>query len=316
MDSTFIDFLEVEAGGSGPPEPPKTNPTCTNPPSPKPNFNFLATTAANRPWLVVDVIAVPGMQHPLPKHLEKLLAKFDPNNDVTLEDHIKQFMLSLRLMDVQDEDVVFRLFPYTFVAQASTWFFNLAAGFIASWKQFETTFLSQFGDDRTSGVIVLELSRIIFDKKEKFKYFNQIFINLLNHVLEKPTESIQVEFYTTTFPPYIAMFVKARKKRNLAENLLEAIKVEKDMASISSHQGNEENKPSSLEKNRKKSKGILRMNTEKKDKEPMDMESMQRVIKKLTNDIIDLNKNKGEGKKPFKPFNKGQIMLLKSLQFW
>ena len=29
------------------------------------------------------------------------------------------------------------------------------------------------------------------------------------------------------------------------------------------------------------------------------MESMQRVIKKLTNEIIDLKKNKGEGKKPF-----------------
>ena len=31
----------------------------------------------------------------------------------------------------------------------------------------------------------------------------------------------------------------------------------------------------------------------------MDMESMQRVIKQLTNEITDLKKNKGEGKKPF-----------------
>lgn len=41
-----------------------------------------------------------------------------------------------------------------------------------------------------------------------------------------------------------------------------------------------------------------------KDKEPMDMESMQRVIKQLANEIIDLKRNKGEGKKPFKPFLK------------
>ena len=39
----------------------------------------------------------------------------------------------------------------------------------------------------------------------------------------------------------------------------------------------------------------------------MDMASMKRVIKKLTNDIIDLKKNKGEGKKPFKPFMKKRI---------
>ena len=34
------------------------------------------------------------------------------------------------------------------------------------------------------------------------------------------------------------------------------------------------------------------------------MESMQRIIKQITNDIIDLKKNKGEGKRPFNPFMK------------
>ena len=92
---------------------------------------------------------VPNIQHPFPKHPEKLLPKFDPTNAVSPEDNIKQFMLSLRLLDVQHEYVVFRLFPYTFVGQASTWFFSLVAGFVASWQQFETAFLSQFGDDRT-----------------------------------------------------------------------------------------------------------------------------------------------------------------------
>ena len=76
------------------------------------------------------------------------------------------------------------------------------------------------------------------------------------------------------------------------------------MASIYSHQGNEDNNPSSSQKNTNKGKGILRTDTEKKYKEPTDMESMQRVIKQLTNGIIDLKKNKREGKKPFKPFMK------------
>ena len=66
---------------------------------------------ANRPWLGVDTIVVPNAQHPLPKNSEKLLPKFDPDNDVTPKDHIKQFMISLRLMDVQYENVVFILFP-------------------------------------------------------------------------------------------------------------------------------------------------------------------------------------------------------------
>ena len=83
MDSTFYNFPEVEAGGYGPPQPLETNPPCTNPPSPRKNFNFLPNMAVNRPWLAADSIVVPDAQHPLPKHLENLLPKFDPDNDVT-----------------------------------------------------------------------------------------------------------------------------------------------------------------------------------------------------------------------------------------
>ena len=156
--------------------------------------------------------------------------------------------------------MVCKLFLYTFVDKASTWFFSLTAGSIASWQQFETSFLTQFGDDKTSGVLFLEISRIKFEKKDKVKEFNQRFINLLNRILDKPTKLVQVEFYTVALPPLIAMFVKAREKRTLAELFLEDIKVEKYLASISSHQGNEENKPSLSEKSIKKNKGIFKSN--------------------------------------------------------
>ena len=65
-------------------------------------------------------------------------------------------------------------------------------------------------------MLVLELSRMICDKKDKIKDFNQRFINLLNRIPVKPAKSIQLEFYTTALPPSIAMFVKARQKRTLA----------------------------------------------------------------------------------------------------
>ena len=56
-----------------------------------------------------------------------------------------------------------------------------------------------------------------------------------------------------------------------------------------------------------KNKGVPRSDAEKKEKELTDMERMQRVRKQLTNEIIDLKKNKGEGKKPFNPFMKKRI---------
>ena len=51
--------------------------------------------ATNGPWLAADYIVAPGAQHPLPKHPKQLLPKFDLDNKVTPEYHIKQFMLSL-----------------------------------------------------------------------------------------------------------------------------------------------------------------------------------------------------------------------------
>lgn len=98
--------------------------------------------------------------------------------------------------------------------------------------------MTQFRDDKTSQI--LELSRIKINKKEKVKDFNHRFITLLNRILDKPVEVVQIEFYTATLPPPVAMFVNIKEKQTLVEIFQEAIKVEKDLASISSHLGNEE----------------------------------------------------------------------------
>ena len=68
------------------------------------------------------------------------------------------------------------------------------------------------------------------------------------------------------------------------------------MASISSHLRNEENKASTSERNGKKGQTISKSEANKKDKDPTDMESMQQMIKQLMNEIIDMKKNRSEGK--------------------
>jgi hypothetical protein len=78
-----------------------------------------------QPWLDLDVMEVLGALHDIPKHIEKLFPKFDPDMKDSLEYHIKKIMLVVRLMNVQHGDVVCRLFPYTFENKASTWFFSL-----------------------------------------------------------------------------------------------------------------------------------------------------------------------------------------------
>ena len=142
----LFNFLETQVGGPRPPKPPNTNPPVTSIPPPQPNFviNFIigGNMVANQPWITINVLGIPGSQNALPKSLEKLLPKFDPDKDVLPEDHIKQFMLALRLMNVEYEDVVYKLFMYIFQGKESTWFFNLAPRSITSWKQFEIAFMT------------------------------------------------------------------------------------------------------------------------------------------------------------------------------
>jgi len=53
----------------------------------------------SQPWLSQDVVAFPGEIHPLPKHIEKFLPKFDHDKKDLVEDHIKKFMLHGRLLN-------------------------------------------------------------------------------------------------------------------------------------------------------------------------------------------------------------------------
>lgn len=130
------------------------------------------------------------------------------------------------------------------------------------------------------------------NNKEKVKDFNGRFTILLKRVLDKPVEVVQIEFYTTSLLPPIVMFVKRENKQTLAENLEEAIKVEKYLGAISKHLENEENNAFTPEKNGKKNNQTSKIDSNEKYK----------VILQLQNEIMNIKRNKGEGKSPFKLF--------------
>ena len=110
------------------------------------------------------------------------MPKFDPDDDILPKTHIDKFMLAMNIMNVQHEDVACRLFCLTLQGNASSWFFNLPSRSITSWQQFENSFIIQFGDDKTSGTLLLELVRLKINENEKVKEFNQRFITLLNKI--------------------------------------------------------------------------------------------------------------------------------------
>ena len=131
--------------------------------------------------------------------------------------------------------------------------------------------MAQFSDEETSGILFLEILGIRMNEKEKVKYFNQIFITLLNRISINPTKEFHIEYYTSTLPPNIAMFVKNQEKVTLVDNFAKAIQVEKDWEALSSFMVKEE------------------------DEVLMEYD-LDRVISQLQDEITNMKKDKEEGK--------------------
>jgi hypothetical protein len=75
--------------------------------------------------------------------------------------------------------------------------------------------------------LVLYISRIKMDTNEKVKYFNQHLFSLLKQIprASKPVEDVTIEFYTSSLPMSMAMFVKNAEKIPLRQTFQEALKI-------------------------------------------------------------------------------------------
>jgi len=57
-------------------------------------------------WTNPQAVQMAGPLHPLLAHPENWLPKFNPNDGLPVEENIKNFMLSINLNGVVEEDVV------------------------------------------------------------------------------------------------------------------------------------------------------------------------------------------------------------------
>lgn len=119
-----------------------------------------------------------------------------------------------------------------------------------------------------------------------------------------------MEFYISALPVPTSMWVKRSNVKTLQGAIDEAVKVENEMISLTAcHPKTREKKAPQTSK---KNNGNDNKGAETKDKETTDVEGLHRIIKKLTNTVIDMRRNhrestNGKGgdynnRKPFKPF--------------
>jgi hypothetical protein len=217
-------------------------------------------------------------------------------------------------MNVQHEDIVCTLFPYMFENSASAWYFNLLVGSITSWTKFQKDFLDKFVEETTTGDLMDELFTATMTPKERVKDFNQIFTTILNkfHLAVKPTQELQIEVYANALPTAISMFLKRATKKTLAENFEKAKMIEFQMKECKEGQASlakRETQPPTR-------RGSLLTRPPGKPTEQTpekgngDVEDRQHIVKKLSNEIIDMKRSAGEGnpgQRPYNPFFKRNL---------
>jgi hypothetical protein len=125
---------------------------------------------------------------------------------------------------------------------------------------------------------------IKMDSKENFKDFNYRFISLINKIpsTSKHANDVSIEFYDSSLLVSMAMFVMRDEKATLEDTFKESIKVEKDTLSLKGNHGSEHEKDNPT----KKKFLLFKPSIEKKDQYVMDMESLQRILKKISNEIL------------------------------
>jgi hypothetical protein len=122
-----------------------------------------------------------------------------------------------------------------------------------------------------------------------------------------PVESLIVTYYTKALHNNIAIWVKRSKKSILLEAFEEASQIEKDILSLKDNLNSEAETTSS---SKKKIKILARPPQAKIQPETLDLESLQKVVQRLSNQVVDLKRSteeasssKGSFKPPFrKPF--------------
>lgn len=89
-------------------------------------------------------ISLQGKFHDLLENPDKFTPRYIYEESKTAEDHIKVFKEICNRKQVQHEDVVVRLFPYTFGKMSFQWYLNMPPACITDWASFESRFLDQF----------------------------------------------------------------------------------------------------------------------------------------------------------------------------
>ena len=146
-------------------------------------------------------------------------------------------------------------------------------------------------------MLINDLSNLRAESREPIKDFNLRFNKI--PTASQPSEEVRCEWYITALPSNIVIFVDRANKTTLAENMKEAIAVEKRIIALE--------KKSAIEERKSKKVTFKEESKKKQAKDPFDLEGLKKVLKTMSNEMVDIKKQVAEtsSKRPYRAFKRG-----------
>jgi len=76
-------------------------------------------------WMAQGPLGLMGNLHKIPRHPKNILSKYNLEKKTKAEDHLVDFYMYLRMLEVRYDDVACKIFPYTLEDRISMWYRSL-----------------------------------------------------------------------------------------------------------------------------------------------------------------------------------------------
>jgi hypothetical protein len=179
-----------------------------------------------------------GSPHELPKDFKDWLPIFSGEDLITNEDHLDFFLRALEPYD-QHEDVLMRIFSYTFIGKAKEWYDSILPLTIMNWDLFREPFTKIFGKNKYYQSIYDQLYNYKINLGESIRDFNDRFNTLIRSFPQdlKPSQGTILNSYISTMKdPYVVLirrrpttlFEAQERVCEIEENIISSIMQEED----------------------------------------------------------------------------------------
>lgn len=110
----------------------------------------------------------------MPHGYLKLLPRFNGEDENFSQKHIQAFCAFVENLNVEQLDVVLRLFVQSLDGEARKWFKALPNASITTWEELETSFTQKWGEKRNHECLLTKFNAIRKKLKEDISEFNEV----------------------------------------------------------------------------------------------------------------------------------------------